>query len=65
MDGFKPADIYLKGWSYLSTSKETADALGLLVDLNYLAMVEKPTTTKGGRPSVTYRINPKFLDGGA
>lgn len=63
IDGFRPADIYLKGWSYLSNSKETADALGLLVDLNYLAMVEKPTTTKGGRPSITYRINPKFLDG--
>lgn len=64
IDGFKPSDIYLKGWSYLSTPKETGDALSLLVDLNYLAMVEKPTTTRGGRPSVSYRINPKFFDGG-
>jgi putative DNA primase/helicase len=60
-DGFKPADIYLKGWSYLS-QKETAEALSLLVDLNYLASVENPTTIKGGRPSLTYRINPKYLN---
>ena len=62
-DGFKPADIYLKGWSYLGTPKETHEALNLLVDLKYLFRVEQPAGDRGGRPSVSYVINPRFLQG--
>lgn len=63
--GFKAADVYLKGWSNLSSSGEVHDALALLVDLNYLYRVEQPSGDRGGRPSKTYLINPKFLRGGA
>ncbi len=62
-DGFKAADVYLKGWSNLSSSGDVHDALALLVDLNYLYRVEQPSGDRGGRPSKTYLINPKFLRG--
>lgn len=61
--GFKAADVYLKGWSNLSSSGDVHDALALLVDLNYLYRVEQPSGDRGGRPSKTYLINPKFLRG--
>lgn len=61
--GFKAADVYLKGWSNLSSSAEAHEALALLVDLHYLYRVEQSTGERGGRPSKTYLINPKFLRG--
>ena len=62
-NGFKAADVYLKGWSNLSNSAEVREALALLVDLNYLYRVEQPVGERGGRPSKTYLINPKLLRG--
>ena len=62
-NGFKASDVYLKGWSNLSSSGEVHDALTLLVDLNYLYRVEQPAGERGGRPSKTYLISPKFLRG--
>jgi hypothetical protein len=57
-DGFKPADVYLKGWSLLD--KEGVDkAVDLLCNLNYLLRVEK-RPEGGGRPSITYRVNPNI-----
>ena len=50
-NGFKAADVYLKGWSNLSSRGEVLDALALLVDLNYLHRVEQPPGDRGGRPS--------------
>ena len=62
-NGFKAADVYLKGWSNLSNPAEANEALALLVDLHYLYRVEQPAGERGGRPSKTYLINPKLLRG--
>ena len=59
-DCFKPADVYLKGWSLLDVAG-TAKAVEMLCDLRYLARIEKAPGAKGGRPSVFYRINPKII----
>ena len=60
-DAFKPADVYLKNWSSLSSPKETQEAINILCDLQYLRRNEQPVTERGGRPSVLYMINPKFM----
>lgn len=57
-DGFKPADVYLKGWSLLD-KEGVSKATDLLCNLNYLLRVER-RNKDGGRPSITYRINPKI-----
>lgn len=61
-DGFKRADVYLKGWSYLSR-EDTQNATDLLCDLGYLRLVETRNPA-GGRPSETYLINPRVMEGG-
>ncbi|NCC29337.1 MAG: DUF3987 domain-containing protein [Gammaproteobacteria bacterium] len=61
-DGFKPSDVYLKGWSSLSTPKDVGAAARVLCDLGHLRREEaKPQGP--GRPSVTYRVNPATITG--
>jgi len=55
---FKARDIYLKGWSHLSTSEAVKAAASMLCDLNHLKAVESPPSTSGGRPTVIYLLNP-------
>lgn len=59
-DGFKPADVYLKGWSLLNNSADVEKATDLLCDLGHLLRMEtRPSGVVGGRPSVSFKINPK------
>lgn len=58
IDGFKPADVYLKGWSLLD-KEGVLKATDLLGNLHYLLRIER-RCKNGGRPSITYRINPKI-----
>ena len=61
-DGFKPADVYWKGWANLSTPEAVHAAARMLCDLGHMRLVEvKPSGA--GRPSVSYRINPLTLVG--
>lgn len=62
-DGFKPADVYLKGWSRLATPADTHGAINLLCDLHYLRMKEKKPESGAGRPAVFYQINPSIMIG--
>ena len=62
-DGFKPADVYLKGWSHLATREAVNDAATLLCDLQCIRRNETKPGNAGGRPSVTYTVNPKILRG--
>ncbi len=55
-EGFKPADVYLKGWSLLDRPG-TAKATDLLTELGHLLPDENRST--GGRPSLTFHINPQ------
>lgn len=57
-DDFKPADVYHKGWSLLDKDG-VSKAVELLCELDYLRRSEKKPCG-GGRPSITYRINPNI-----
>jgi len=61
-DGFRTREIYLKGWSHLSSVEAAKAAVALLVDLNHIRPMD--TDDSGiGRPTVAYAINPKTLEG--
>ncbi|MHB8406697.1 MAG: YfjI family protein [Acidiferrobacterales bacterium] len=55
-DPFGPRDVYLKHWAYLANPEDVHQAVRLLSDLDYLREERQET---GGRPKVSYRINPK------
>ena len=61
VDGFKPSDVYLKGWSYLGTPEAVKEAAQMLCDLGNLRKVEKRPQQGAGRPSLSYQINPATL----
>lgn len=60
-DGFKPADVYLKGWAHLGNPEEAHAAINMLCDLGHLRRVEILPGVRGGRPSITYQINPASI----
>jgi putative DNA primase/helicase len=62
-DGFKPSDVYLKGWAKLTEVNDVHTAASMLCDLGHLRRIEKAPSEKGGRPSTCYQINPKTLGG--
>lgn len=62
-DGFSPRDVYLKGWAHLGTPEEAHAAARMLCDLHHLRRVEHRPGTGGGRPAITYQINPKTVGG--
>jgi len=55
---FKKQDIYLKHWSGLNTPEKTEQALNQLVEMGWVRKIETKT---GGRPSESYRVNPKVM----
>ena len=59
VDGFTARDILRSCWAHLTDRDQIAVGLSLLVDLDYLAAEQAPTSPQGGRPKVTYAINPK------
>jgi len=62
-DGFRPADVYLKGWTYLNSPEAVQAAIRILCDLGHLRRLEFRPGANGGRPSVIYHINPATLAG--
>ena len=60
-DGFKPADVYLKGWAHLNSPEAAWAAAQMLCDLDYLKRVDTKPGPTGGRPSTTYRIHPEII----
>lgn len=63
-DAFKASDIYLKGWSNLSTPENAHSAIRMLADLEYIFPIDEPRRNQGGGrpPSPKYRINPRVLE---
>lgn len=61
--GFSPRDVYLKGWSRLTSADEVQAAANMLCDLHHLREIEHKPGKQGGRPSVCYEINPLTLAG--
>jgi len=62
--GFKAREIYRNGWTNLSTPEDVQHAADLLADHDYLRRIEIGAGMTGGRPTVSYLINPCLLKGG-
>jgi len=60
-DGFTARDVHQRDWAHLTEPESVAAGLSLLVDLDYLAPSTPRIGVLGGRPKVTYRINPRSL----
>ena len=61
VDGFTARDIHRHGWSNLTDRDYIQAGLDMLVDLDYLATVVAAAGERGGRPKITYVVNPRGL----
>jgi hypothetical protein len=59
-DGFTTRDVHQRGWAHLTEREQVGAGLGLLTDLDYLAASVSATGAQGGRPKITYTINPRI-----
>ena len=59
-DGFTARDVHQHGWAHLTEREHVGAGLGLLTDLDYLAVCVPAAGAQGGRPKVTFRINPRL-----
>jgi hypothetical protein len=57
---FVARDVQRKCWASLATWEEVQIALGVLEDRHWIVGVERPATTKGGRPTVHYFVHPSI-----
>jgi len=55
---FKARDVRNKGWSGLVRVEDVEAACELLVEHRWLIPTAQPASSHGGRPTVTYRLNP-------
>ena len=60
-DGFTARDINQKDWAHLTEARDVHVGLNLLTDLNHIAPSSPVVGERGGRPKVTYTINPRAL----
>ena len=57
-DGFTARDVHRPGWSKLTDQDHVRRGLDLLVELDHLAADVTGNPGYGGRPKLSYRINP-------
>ena len=57
-DGFTAREILRHGWAHLDHRDQIEAGLILLSDLDYVAAQVPVVRPEGGRPKVTYGINP-------
>jgi len=60
-DGFTARDVRRNQWRSLTTDEAVQAALDWLEDEGWLQAKEAGTGTRGGRPTLAYRINPKAV----
>lgn len=58
---FTARKVHRKEWSGLTDIADVTDALELLEERGFVRSIEVPTTAGGGRPTITYTVNPKVL----
>jgi len=58
---FTARDVHQRGWANLTEREQVGAGLSLLVDLDYLAPSAHSAGVEGGRPRVTYLVNPRSL----
>ncbi len=56
---FKARDVRQKNWSGLCRPEDAESACEILAEHRWLIATTQSSTTKGGRPTVTYRLNPQ------
>jgi putative DNA primase/helicase len=57
-DGFTVREVHHKNWSRLTDCNHVQRGIDLLVELDHLAADASDAKPAGGRPKVSYRINP-------
>jgi len=60
-DRFTARDVHQRGWAHLTEREQVGLGLRLLVDLDYLVPFSLRIGAQGGRPKVSYLINPQSL----
>ena len=55
---FKARDVRNKCWSGLTRVEDVESACELLMEHRWLIATARPASSQGGRPTVTYRLNP-------
>jgi putative DNA primase/helicase len=61
LDGFTGRDVHRPRWSNLSDRSHVQAGLDLLVDLDWISADRRDAGASGGRPSITYRVNPRGM----
>jgi hypothetical protein len=59
-EGFTARDVHQREWAHLTEREQVGAGLGLLIDLDYLADWAPAAGPQGGRPKVTYHVNPRI-----
>jgi hypothetical protein len=59
-DGFTARDVHQHDWAHLTEREHVGAGLNLLIDRDYLADSVAAGSLQGGRPKVTFTINPRF-----
>jgi Protein of unknown function (DUF3987) len=60
-DGFTVRDVHRPHWAHLTESRDVQAGLNLLTDLDHVMPSAPVIGDRGGRPKVTYTINPRTL----
>ena len=60
---FTARQVRRKGWSGLSTPEDAERACEALVEKGWLIPTQHNPTDRGGRPTESYRLNPRALNG--
>jgi putative DNA primase/helicase len=60
-DGFSGRDVHRPRWANLSDRSHVQAGLDLLADLDWISAERRDAGASGGRPSITYRVNPRGL----
>jgi len=58
-DRFTLREVYRSGWTYLGTLDAARQAVGSLVEFDYLREIRPAANSFGGRPSEIFEVNPK------
>ena len=61
-DRFTARTVYQAGWSRLTTAESVQQAVNLLAEHDWLRAIQEPAAAAGGRPRVSYQINPALME---
>jgi hypothetical protein len=59
-DGFTARDVHQRDWAHLTVREDVQAGIEMLVDHFFIVAMPAPSGPAGGRPTVTYAINPRL-----